>query len=121
MEGVVMIKRMTPEEIEYYKKQVDRRGNALKKSEEVRQKYAAEFEKINAYLVNNWKQFAISNTIRRMRYFDREVWDAFIEQETDRFIAYALKARNDGDFENFCWFAWLMHLKYMTMWREKHG
>lgn len=113
-----MIKRMTPEEIEYYKKQVDRRGNALKKSEEVRQKYAAEFEKINAHLENNWKWFMVSNTVRHNRYADRAVWNDFVEKESN-LIEECKGYRNDGNLDKFLDIAWLMHLKYMTMWRER--
>ena len=109
------MRRMTQQEIEFYKKQVDRRGNALKKSEEVRQKYAAEFEKINTYLVNNWKWFMVSNTVRHNRYADRAIWNELVEKEEHGLIAEAIRARNNGDFENFCWFCWLMHLKYMVM------
>ena len=111
---------MTDSEIEFYKKQVDRRGNALKKSTEVREKYKTEFDKINAHLENNWMWFLVSNTIRRNRYADRAIWNELVEKEEYGLIAEAIKARESGDFENFCWICWLMHLKYMTMWRERN-
>ena len=114
------MRRMTQQEIEFYKKQVDRRGNALKQTEEVREKYKAEFEKINAHLENNWKWFMVSNTVRHNRYADRAIWNELVEKEEHGLIAEAIRARNNGDFENFCWFCWLMHLKYMTMWKEKY-
>ena len=112
------MRRMTQQEIEFYKKQVDRRGNALKQTEEVRKKYKAEFEKINTHLENNWKWFMVSNTVRHNRYADRAIWNELVEKEEHGLIAEAIRARNNGDFENYCWFCWLMHLKYMTMWGE---
>lgn len=115
------MRRMTQEEIEYYKKQIDRRGNALKKSEAVRKKYAAEFDKINDHLRNNWKWFLVSNTIRHNRYADQKLWSEFVEAEKDGLIAEVRRAKDDGDLENFCWFAWLMHARYMTMWKEKYN
>ena len=115
------MRRMTIAEIEFYKKQVDRRGNALKKSTDVREKYKNEFDKINNHLENNWMWFLVSNTIRHNRYADRKVWNDLMEKEEHGLIAEATRARENGDFENFCWICWLMHLKYMTMWKEKHN
>ena len=45
----------------------------------------------------------------------------FVEKEKDGLIASAEKLLNQGDADNFDWFCWLMHLKYMTMWREAKG
>ena len=111
---------MTDAEIEYYKKQVDRRGNALKQTPEVREKYKVEFDKSNSHLESNWKRFMASNMVRHNRYADRAVWNELVENEENGLIAEAIRARNNGDYENFCWFCWLLHLRYMTMWKEKY-
>ena len=113
------MRRMTQQEIEFYKKQVDRRGNALKQTEEVREKYKAEFEKINTHLENNWKWFMVSNTVRHNRYADCAVWNDFVEKESN-LIEECKGYRNDGNLDKFLDIAWLMHLKYMTMWKEKY-
>lgn len=112
------MKRMTDAEIEYYIKQVERKGNAMKLDVEKRKKWQAEYDKIVDYLKAERKRFMISNTIRRPRYYDAAVWAEFVNAEKDRYIALADRALNKGDAENFKWFCWLMHLKYMTMWRE---
>lgn len=114
------MKRMTDAEIQHYIKQVERKGNAMKLDAEKRSKWQTEYDKIVSYLKSERKRFMISNTIRRPRYYDAAVWSEFVNAEKDRFIALADRALNDGDSENFCWFCWLMHLRYMTMWKEKY-
>lgn len=114
------MKRMTDAEIQHYIKQVERKGNAMKLDPEKRSKWQTEYDKIVSYLKTERKRFMISNTIRRPRYYDVAVWNAFVEAEKNRFIALADGAMNEGDAENFKWFCWLMHLRYMTMWKEKY-
>lgn len=108
---------MTDAEIQHYIKQVERKGNAMKLDPEKRSKWQTEYDKIVSYLKSERKRFMISNTIRRPRYYDAAVWAEFVNTEKDRFIALADRALNDGDSENFSWFCWLMHLRYMCMWK----
>ena len=112
---------MTEVEMEHYLKQVARRGKALCLPEKELEKWKDEFQRISLYLNREYKRFVISKIVRRKGYEDIGVFNAFVEEEKDGLIAGASEMLKQGDAENFDWFCWLLHLKYMTMWREKHG
>lgn len=115
------MRRMTDVEMEHYLKQVERRGKALCLPKGELEKWQGEFNKISLYLNNEYKRFVISRIVRRGRYADVEVFNEFVEKEKDGLIASAEKLLDQGDADNFAWACWLMHLKYMTMWREAKG
>ena len=115
------MRRMTDVEMEHYLKQVERRGKALCLPSAELEKWQDEFNKISLYLKSEYKRFVISKIVRRRRYTDLVVFNEFVEKEKDGLIASAKRLLNQGDADNFDWFCWLMHLKYMTMWREAKG
>lgn len=106
--------------MEHYLKQVERRGKALCLPSAELEKWQDEFNKISLYLKSEYKRFVISRIVRWGRYTDVAVFNAFVEKEKDGLIASAEKLLDQGDADNFDWFCWQMHLKYMTMWRERH-
>lgn len=115
------MRRMTDVEMEHYLKQVERRGKALCLPNSELEKWKEEFNKISMYLKTEYKRFVVSKIVRRRRYVDLEVFNAFVAKEENGLIAKANEKLKEGDAENFIWICWLMHLKYMTMWREKHN
>jgi len=114
------MRRMTDVEMEHYLAQVARRGKALCLPAAELEKWRDEFNKITLYLKSEYKRFVISKIVRRRRYTDLAVFNEFVEKEKNGLIASAEKLLDQGDADNFDWFCWLMHLKYMTMWRERH-
>ena len=114
------MRRMTDVEMEHYLKQVERRGKALRLPDSELEKWKEEFDKISLYLKTEYKRFVTSKIVRRGRYADVETFNAFVEKEENGLIASAIKLLDQGDAENLEWFCWLMHLKYMTMWRERN-
>lgn len=113
------MRRMTDVEMEHYLKQVARRGRALCLPAAELEKWQDEFNKITLYLKSEYKRFVISKIVRRRRYADVEVFNKFVKKEENGLIASAKRLLDQGDADNFDWLCWLMHLKYMTMWREK--
>ena len=112
---------MTDVEMEHYLKQVERRGRALRLPDSELEKWKEQFDKITVYLRTEYKRFVTSKIVRRGRYADVRTFNAFVEKEENGLIASAIKLLDQGDAENLDWICWLMHLKYMTMWKEKHN
>lgn len=113
------MRRTTEKESEYYIRQVERRGRALSLPSAELAKWKEEFWRISRYLNREYKRFVISRIVRRRGYADAAVFNAFVEKEENGLIASAREMLHQGDAQNFEWFCWLMHLKYMTMLWEK--
>lgn len=111
------MKRMTDAEIEYYIKQVERKGNAMKLGEEKRKKWQKEYDKIVDYLRENYRSFILSNIIRSNRYKNIDIFKLFLDQERDGLLKLTNRAINEGNAEDLQWYCWLMHLRYMCMWK----
>lgn len=110
-------RRMTEKESEYYIRQVERRGRALRLPEAELAKWKEEYQRISRYLNREYKRFVISRIVRRRAYADTAVFNAFVEKEENGLIASAREMLNLGDAQNFEWFCWLMHMKYMCLWK----
>ena len=111
------MRRMTDVEMEHYLKQVERRGKALCLPSAELEKWQDEFSKISLYLKSEYKRFVISKIVRRRRYADVEVFNKFVKKEENGLIALAHKALDDGNADDLSCYCWLMHLKYMVMWK----
>lgn len=114
---MAMNRRMTDAEMEYYLKQVERRGKAKILPPAELEKWKDEYNKITAYLKEHYKNFICSNIIRRNRYIDLDVFKRFVEEEENGLIALAHQALDDGNADDLSCYCWLMHLKYMVMWK----
>lgn len=114
---MAMNRRMTDAEMEYYLKQVERRGKAKSLPPAELKKWKDEYNKITAHLKEHYKNFICSNIIRRNRYIDLDVFKRFVEEEENGLIALAHQALDDGNADDLFCYCWLMHLKYMVMWK----
>lgn len=113
-------RRMTAVEKEHFLKQVERKGKALALPDDERAKWQKEYNKIVDYLRENYRSFILSNIIRSNRYKNIDIFKLFLDQEKDGLIALTNQAMKEGNAEDLQWYCWLMHLRYMTMWREKY-
>lgn len=114
---MAMSRRMTDAEIEYYLKQVERRGKAKSLPPAELKKWKDEYNKITAHLKEHYKNFICSNIIRRNRYIDLDVFKRFVEEEEYGLFALANQALDDGNADDLFCYCWLMHLEYMVMWK----
>lgn len=115
------MRRMTDAEMEYYLKQVERRGKALSLPADQLERYRGEYDKIAAYLKAHYRNFLCSKIIRRNRYIDLDVFRRFVAEEENGLLALANQALKEGNAVDFGWYCWLMHLKYMVMWKARRG
>lgn len=116
---MAMSRRMTNVEMEHYLKQVERRGKAKSLPPAELEKWKDEYNKITEYLKEHYKNFICSNIIRRNRYIDLDVFNRFVAEEEHGLIALAHRALDEGNSEDFRLICWLMHLKYMVMWKTE--
>ena len=118
------MKRMTNEEKEFFLKQVKRKGKALelkKKKPEEFQKYKDEYEKIVNYLQKNHARYFAFEIVRDRRCMDKKLLRRLLAEEKKNMLEMAKEELNRGNVPNLCLILFMMHVKYMTMWREKHG
>ena len=113
-----MSRPMTDVEMKHFLRQVERRGKALALPDAERAKWQGEYDKITLYLRENYKNFVCSKIVRHKRYLDLDVFAAFAESEKNGMLVEANQLVNAGNAEDLDWICWLMHLKYMLMWRE---
>lgn len=111
-------RRMTSEEQDHYLHQVARRGKARELPPEKLEKWKEEYEKITAYLRENYKWFVCSKIARRKAYTDAEVFQQLIEEEKDGLCVLINQAVNEGNTEDLLLCCWWMHLLYMLKWKE---
>ena len=111
-------RRMTAIEKEHFLKQVERKGKALALPDAERAKWQKEYDKILDYIREHYKNFLLSSIIRNDRYRNKAVLEKVLEQEKDNLGALIGQALREGNAEDLSWCCWLMHLKYMLMWRE---
>lgn len=124
MEGVVMAKRMTREEKDYFLKQAERKGKAkeLQKKDEVAfKKWENEYKKIVQYLRENVHRFLVSEIVRNDRYMDWDLLKEFLEEERDDMLVIFKTELNNGNAPDSSLILFMMHTKYMMMWREARG
>ena len=100
-------------------KQVERKGKSKQLPPEKLKKWQEEYDNINRYLKENYKNFCCSYIVRRNRYIDLEVFQRFVEEEKNDLIALANQAVKDGNADDLQWYCWCMHAKYMCMWKVK--
>lgn len=119
-----MAGRMTKEEISEYLHQVERKGKAM----ELREKKPTEFEKwkeeyikIVKYLRENWTRFVISMIVRNDRYLDWKLLKTLLEKEREDMLVIVNEEISRGNVPDLNLILFMMHGKYMLMWREKHG
>lgn len=115
---MAMSRRMTDVEMEHYLKQVERRGKAKSLPPAELEKWRSEYDKITAHLKKYYQNFICSSIIRRNRYIDLDVFRRFVEEEEDGLLALAKQALREGNAEDFSLACWMMHLKYMVMWKN---
>lgn len=118
-----MAKRMTREEKDYFLKQVERKGKAKevqKKDEITFKKYEGEYKKIVHYLRDNVKRFLVSEIVRDDRYMDWVLLKEILEEEKDDALVIFKDELNKGNVPDLNLILFMMHTKYMTMWRERH-
>ena len=119
-----MAGRMTKEEITEFLHQVERKGKAM----ELREKKPAEFEKwkeeytkIVEYLRGNWARFVVSMIVRNDRYLDWKLLKTLLEEEKKDMLAIVNDEINRGNVPDLNLILFMMHGKYMTLWREAKG
>ena len=110
-------RRMTAIEKDHFLKQVERKGKAMALPESERAKWQKEYDKIVDYLRENYKSFILSNIIRSNRYKDIKIFKLFLDHEKDGLMKLTNQAINEGNAEDLQWYCWLMHLRYMCMWK----
>ena len=115
------MRRMTDREKEHFLKQVERKGKALSLPAAERAKWQKEYDKILAYIRENYKNFLCSSVIRNDRYRSKAVLEAMLESEKDGLVSLTMQALKEGNADNLSWYCWCMHLRYMLMWGEKNG
>ena len=118
---MAMSRRMTDSEMEYFLKQVERKGKALSLPADQLDRYRGEYNKINEYLKEHYRSFICSKIIRRNRYIDLDVFNRFVAEEEYGLFALANQALDDGSAGDLACYVWMMHLKYMVMWRISMG
>lgn len=116
---MAMSRRMTDVEMEHYLKQVERRGKAKILPSSELEKWRSEYDKITAYLKEHYRNFVCSNIIHRNRYIDLDVFNRFVAEEEYGLIALTHQVLDEGNSEDFRLICWLMHLKYMAMWKTE--
>ena len=112
---MAMEKRMTEEEKEHFLKQVRRKGKAMALPAAERERWQEEYDKILAYLRDNYKNFLISSIVRKNRYANQEVFQRFVREEDCGLIQLANQAISSGNAEDLLVYCWLMHIRYMAM------
>lgn len=111
-------RRMSPEEISHYLKQVERRGKALSLPVDQLGRYRGEYDKITAYLRAEYRRFLCSKIVRRNRYIDLNVFRRLVTEEENRLLALANQALDRGNGKDFDWCCWMLHLRYMALWKD---
>lgn len=119
-----MTRRMTRQEKDFFLEQVKRKGKAKelqKKDETTFKKYEGEYKKIVQYLRENVRRFLVSEIVRNDRYMDWTLLKEFLEEEKDDMLVIVKDEMNRGNVPDLNLILFMMHGKYMTMWREAKG
>lgn len=117
-------RRMTREEKDYFLKQVERKGKAkdLKEKDEAAfKKWEGEYQKIVQYLRENILWFFVSDIVRNDRYMDFKLLHEFLEEEEHGMVEIAKDEINKGNAPDLCLIMFMMHAKYMAMWKAAKG
>ena len=117
-------RRMTREEKDYFLKQVERKGKAkdLKEKDEAAfKKWEGEYQKIVQYLRENILWFFVSDIVRNDRYMDFKLLHEFLEEEEHGMVEIAKDEINKGNVPDLCLIMFMMHAKYMAMWKAAKG
>lgn len=108
--------RMTAEETAYYLKQVERRGKARSLPREELEKWRKDYDRITAYLRREYGRFLLSRIVRRNAFLDAGTLERLAREGTELYAAVN-RALNEGDAEDFSAYCWLLHLRYMVIWK----